>query len=85
METKIDNILEGYDIAAPERTVRKISAEVVNELLDTNLTVDDISYRQGSIWIDTDPLIRSQVHLQKQKIQESISERLDNRSISDLH
>lgn len=85
METTIQDILDDYEIEAPERTIKKEICEVLNDLLSTDFTIDDITYQKGTVWIDTDPMVRSQIHVKKQTIKEQISQRIKDRNISDIH
>lgn len=84
-EVKIDKILDKYRIKAPERTVCKEVAGVINDLLGVELSTDDIQYQKGTVWVDSSPLLRSQIHIQKQEIKKRLSERLENRQIADMH
>lgn len=84
-ETKLDDILSDYDISAPERTVERVASEVINENCNTNLQTADVRYQQGALWVDTTPLARSQIHMNKEVITKKISDRLENRSISEIN
>lgn len=85
METKIGDILKNYSITAPERVVCKTVCEVLEELLDVSIHIDSVRYQNGTVWVDTTPLIRSYIHLHKTKIQEELSTRIENRNISEIH
>jgi len=85
METKLEDILADYNIEAPERTVKKEVCNILNNTLNTEFSVADIDYQNGSVWVDADPMVRSQIHLHKQTIKESISQRLENRNIADIN
>ncbi|PSO46923.1 MAG: hypothetical protein BRC24_00335 [Parcubacteria group bacterium SW_4_46_8] len=85
METKLEDILSDYNIEAPERTVKKVVCGVLNNLLSTDFSVADIDYQNGSVWVDANPMVRSQIHLHKQTIKETISKRLENRNIADIN
>lgn len=85
METKLDDILADYDISAPERTVERVACEVINESCNTDLQIADVRYQQGTLWLDTTPLARSQIHMNKTDIRQNISDRLENRNISDIN
>jgi hypothetical protein len=84
-EIKIDTILETYTIKAPERTVCKQAKEVINDVLGVDLPQDTVSYNKGTIRVDASPLVRSQIHINKQKIFDHISKKLKDRSISGIH
>ncbi len=85
METKLDDILADYDISAPERTVERVACEVINENCNTDLQTADVRYQQGTLWLDITPLVRSQIHMNKSSITKEISDRLENRSISEIN
>jgi hypothetical protein len=85
METKLEDILANYDIEAPERTIRKEVCAVLNDILNTDFSVENIRYQKGSIWVDTGPMVRSQIHLKKGSIKTAISQRIKSRNISDIH
>jgi hypothetical protein len=85
METKIDDILENYNISAPERTIKRVTCKVINEAYNTALDPADVRYQHGTLWIDTAPMVRSQIHMNKQEITQKISEQIENRTISDIN
>lgn len=85
METKIDDILEDYTINAPEHTVRRIACEVINDVIGADLNAESVRYQQGSLWVDTDPTVRSQIHLKKEVIRSTLAKKVENRNIKDIH
>lgn len=85
MEAKINDILSDYDISAPERTVERVSCEVINEHCNTDLTTSEVRYQQGTLWVDVAPLVRSQIHMKKRDITEAVSDRLEKRNISEIN
>ena len=85
METKLEDILADYSLEAPKRAVKKEVCNVLNNTLNTEFSVADINYQNGSVWVDADPMVRSQIHLHKQTIKETISKQLENRNIADIN
>lgn len=85
MEAKINDILSGYDISAPQRTVERVSCEVINEYCNTDLTTSEVRYQQGTLWVDVTPIVRSQIHMKKRDITKAVSDRLEDRNISKIN
>lgn len=85
METKIDDILDDYSIDTPERTVCRVAAEVISDIIGTNISTNSVQYQHGTLWVDTDPLSRSQIHLHKDDIRSEIAEKINNRRVDDIH
>lgn len=84
MEIPIDEILEGYTVSAPERSVRKQVAAVINDVVGVSVPFKSVSYQKGKIRVDVSPLVRSQIHIHKEKILKQLAEDLKNRNIKDL-
>jgi hypothetical protein len=85
METKLQDILSDYDISAPDRTVERVACEVINKQCNTDLETNEVRYNRGTLWVDTTPLVRSQIHMKKSDITKEISKKLDKRSISQIN
>jgi hypothetical protein len=85
MEVTIQDVIDDYEIEAPERTVKKEILSVINDVLNTDLSLESITYQKGTVWIDVDPVTRSQIHIKKNLIKKKISQEIESRSISDIH
>lgn len=84
MEIPIDKILEKYTVAAPERSVRKQAAAVIKEVTGVSVPFKSVSYQKGKIRVDASPLLRSQIHIHKDKILSRLEKELEERQVKDL-
>lgn len=85
MEIPIEDILKKYTITAPDREVQKIVAQVVNDVVGASISYKSVSYQKGSVYVDTSPLTRSQIHIHKEDILAQISERLNTKRVKNVH
>lgn len=84
MEIPIDEILEEYTVAAPERSVRKQVVEVIKDVTEVSVPLEAVSYQKGKLRVDTSPLARSQIHIHKEAILNQLAKDLEKRRIKDL-
>lgn len=84
MEIPIEKILKGYEIKAPERIIRQQIIDVLDDVLGVELDMESVSYNKGRIYIDADPLLRSQIQIKKEEILNKLSNQLKDKKIRDI-
>lgn len=86
MFNSIANYLEKFEkITPPERELRYATSKEVKESLGMEVNPEDISFKNGIIYIKAHPVIKSEVNLNKTSIIIGVSRRVgDKHNIQDI-
>lgn len=84
----IGNFLEKFkNIAAPDKFVKDVLIIVIKDAVGVEVEKDDISVRNGTIFLSIDPVIKNEIILKKNEIMKNLTKKLSTykKTIRDIY
>lgn len=74
-----------FTITPPKKFYQNEVIKALNEILNINLSENDAEYRFGTIYIrNSNPTLKNEIFLNKEKIIISLSQKIKNSKIKDI-
>lgn len=81
----IKNFLNKYkNLSNNHLNISTQTQTTIKEVLNIDLSIDKISYRNGIIFITSSPLVKGEIFLNKQALIDGINQSLEHSSVRDI-
>lgn len=71
-------------LGLPNETIRKMAIEVIYNICAVNVSLEDVSYRDGVVYIKLSGAPKSEIYINKQKILKELENKIGNNKITDV-
>lgn len=81
----IGDFLKKYlDFTPPEKIIAKATISALKEILDIEITSEQLLIKNGVVFVSTDTVIKSEIVFQKKKVLMKIQELLGKETVVDI-